>query len=154
MTSYHTVGKPVIRKDATAKVLGEAVYTGDIKLPGLLHGKALRSSYPHALIKNINTEKAKAVSGVHAVLTAKDIPGINAFGLAIADQPVLADKKVRMMGDAVALVAAETEEIALEALDKIKVDYEPLPAYFTVDDALREDAIPIHEKEPASAYQS
>jgi CO/xanthine dehydrogenase Mo-binding subunit len=146
MTSYHTVGKPVIRKDATAKVLGEAVYTGDIKLPGLLHGKALRSSYPHALIKNINTEKAKAVSGVHAVLTAKDIPGINAFGLAIADQPVLADKKVRMMGDAVALVAAETEEIALEALDKIKVDYEPLPAYFTVDDALREDAIPIHEK--------
>ena len=146
MTSYHTVGKPVIRKDATAKVLGEAVYTGDIKLPGLLHGKALRSSYPHALIKNINTEKAKAVSGVHAVLTAKDIPGINAFGLAIADQPVLADKKVRMMGDAVALVAAETEEIALETLDKIKVDYEPLPAYFTVDDALREDAIPIHEK--------
>ncbi|NLC37823.1 MAG: molybdopterin-dependent oxidoreductase [Clostridia bacterium] len=146
MTSYHTVGKPVIRKDATAKVLGEAVYTGDIKLPGLLHGKALRSSYPHALIKNINTEKAKAVSGVHAVLTAKDIPGINAFGLAIADQPVLADKKVRMMGDAVALVAAETDEIALEALDKIKVDYEPLPAYFTVDDALREDAIPIHEK--------
>ena len=146
MTSYNAIGKPVIRKDVTAKTLGEAIYTGDMKPPGLLYGKALRSSYPHALIKNINTEKAKTLPGVHAVLTAQDIPGINLFGLSITDQPVLADEKVRMMGDAVALVAAETEEIALEALDQIKVDYEPLPAYFTIEDALKEEALPIHQK--------
>lgn len=146
MTQYNTVGKPVIRKDVTSKVLGEATYAGDINLPGLLYGKALRSSHPHALIRNIDTGKAKNIPGVHAVLTAKDIPGINVFGLSIADQPVLADEKVRMMGDAVALVAAETEEIAEEALDKIKVEYEPLPAYFTVEEALKEDALPIHKQ--------
>lgn len=145
MSEHSSIGKSVIRKDAEIKALGKACYTGDMKFPGLLYGKALRSSYPHAGIISIDTEGARSLSGVHAVLTAKDIPGINLFGLAIPDQPVLAEDKVRMMGDAVALVAAETPEIAEEALLRINVEYQEMPAYFTPEEALREGAVPIHE---------
>ena len=89
------VGKSVKRNDVEAKTRGRAVYAGDIKMEGMLHGKALRSSYPHARIVRIETAAALALPGVRAVLTAGDIPGINRFGLAIADQPVLAAEKVR-----------------------------------------------------------
>ncbi|HHY59838.1 MAG TPA: molybdopterin-dependent oxidoreductase [Clostridia bacterium] len=145
MSELRVVGKPVIRKDALTKALGTAVYAGDLYRPGMLIGKALRSRYPHARIISIDTAAAEKLPGVHAVMTHKDIPGINRFGLSILDQPVLADDKVRMMGDAVALVAAESEEIAQEALSLIKVEYEELPGYFTVEEALAEDALPIHE---------
>ena len=146
MQELNVVGHKVVRKDAEAKALGQACYTGDMKFEGLLHGKALRSSYPHAKIISINTEEARAIPGVRAVLTAKDIPGTNLFGLSILDQPVLADDKVRMMGDAVALVAADTVDIAEGALLKIKVRYEELPGVFTIEDALKEDAPKVHEK--------
>ena len=142
---FSVVGHSVKRKDVEAKVKGQAVYAGDMKFNGLLHGKALRSAYPHAKILSIDTAAAVSIPGVHAVITAKDIPGINRFGLAIADQPVLADDKVRMMGDAVALVAAETLEIAEEACRLIKVDYEELPGIFTIEDALQKDAPKVHE---------
>ena len=141
---FSVVGHSVRRKDVEAKATGQAVYAGDRKFDGLLHGKALRSAYPHAKIIDIDTSAAKAMSGVRAVITAKDIPGINRFGLAIADQPVLADDKVRMMGDAVALVAADTLEIAEEACRLIKIDYEELPGVFTIEDALREGAPKVH----------
>ncbi|MHB1405803.1 MAG: xanthine dehydrogenase family protein molybdopterin-binding subunit [Desulfitobacteriaceae bacterium] len=141
---FSVVGHSVRRKDVEAKATGQAVYAGDMKFDGLLHGKALRSAYPHAKIIDIDTSAAKAMSGVRAVITAKDIPGINRFGLAIADQPVLADDKVRMMGDAVALVAADTLEIAEEACRLIKIDYEELPGVFTIEDALREGAPKVH----------
>jgi len=146
MVDYSTIGKSVVRKDVEAKTLGKACYTGDMKFPGLLYGCALRSPYPHAAIISIDTEAARALPGVQAVLTARDIPGVNLFGLAIADQPVLAADKVRMMGDAVVLVAAETLEIAREALERIKVEYQELPAYFTPEEALAEGAVPIHDK--------
>lgn len=146
MSELRIVGKEVVRKDVVPKALGNAVYAGDLYKPGMLVGKALRSKYAHARILGIDTAAAEKVPGVHAVLTHKDIPGINAFGLDILDQPVLAADKVRMMGDAVALVAAENEESAEEALSLIKVEYEELPGYFTIEDALAEDAIPIHEK--------
>lgn len=146
MRDLHVVGQSVIRKDVKAKALGQAVYTGDMKLEGMLHGKALRSSYPHARIVNIDTAEAAAMPGVRAVLTAKDIPGINRFGLAIADQPVLADEKVRMMGDPVALVAADSLQEAEEACRRIRVEYEELPAVFTLEDALREGAPKVHEQ--------
>lgn len=102
------VGHRVIRKDSAIKVTGEAIYAGDIKMPGMLYGKALRSQYPHAKILSIDTSAAEAIEGVHCVMTARDLPGINRFGLAILDQPVLAEDKVRMMGDSVAFVAAES----------------------------------------------
>lgn len=146
MEQFAVVGQSLQRKDAEAKALGKACYAGDLKFEGLLHGKALRSAYPHARIISIDTAAAEAMPGVHAVLTAKDIPGINVFGLAIQDQPVLAQDKVRMMGDAVALVAADSVDLAAEAVRKIKVEYEELPAVFTIEDALKEGAPKVHEK--------
>ncbi|MDA8333782.1 MAG: molybdopterin-dependent oxidoreductase [Peptococcaceae bacterium] len=140
------VGQSLTRKDAQAKAMGQSIYAGDIGMDGLLYGKALRSAYPHAGIIGVDTAAAKAVPGVHAVLTARDIPGINRFGLAIADQPVLAEDKVRMMGDAVALVAADTLEIAEAACRKIEVQYEELPGVFTIGDALKEGAPKVHEQ--------
>lgn len=141
----NVVGQPVIRKDALSKALGTAEYTGDMEVRGMLYGKALRSRYPHARILSIDTGAARALPGVRAVLTARDIPGENAFGLAIKDQPVLAADKVRMMGDAVALVAADTEEIAEEALERIRVEYQELPGVFTIEDAIAEGAPLVHE---------
>jgi len=93
----------------------------------MLHARTLRARFPHALIKRIDTSKAKALPGVHAVLTAEDIPGQKNHGLVIADWPALAHEKVRYIGDPVAIVAADTREIASQALELIEVDYEPLP---------------------------
>lgn len=146
MDQNSVVGQRMQRKDADAKARGKACYTGDMKFEGLLFGKALRSVYPHAKILSINTAAAEAMPGVHAVLTAKDIPGTNIFGLAIQDQPVLAQEKVRMMGDAVALVAADSVDLAEEALRKIKVEYEELPGVFKIEDALKEGAPKVHEQ--------
>ncbi|MCJ7694079.1 MAG: hypothetical protein MUO40_01500, partial [Anaerolineaceae bacterium] len=115
MEELRIVGKPVKRVDAYSKVTGKAVYAGDIQLPGMLYAKVLRSSYPHAYLEEIDISKAKLVPGVHCVLTAKDIKGTNRYGIAIQDQQVLAETKVRFMGDAIAAVAAETEEQAEEA---------------------------------------
>ena len=120
------VGKSVVRLDARDKVRGKLQYGADLEYPGALIGKVLRSPYPHALIKRIDVEKAKAVPGVAAVLTARDVPGRNGFGAIIPDQPVICGEKVRFVGDGVALVAAETEAIAIDALERIDeelVDY-------------------------------
>jgi CO/xanthine dehydrogenase Mo-binding subunit len=152
-SDQRVVGKRVVRKDSVPKVMGEAIYAGDIKMPGMLYGKALRSSYPHARILSIDTSAAEAIPGVRAVVTAKDLPGINRFGLAILDQEVLASEKVRMMGDSVAFVAAESAEICEEAVRAIKVDYEELPAVFTVEDALREGAPLVHADVPGNLLQ-
>ena len=141
-----TVGQSVLRTDAKLKVMGKLAYGADYPQEGFLHGKILRSPYPHARIKAIHTEKAQKLDGVAAVLTAKDVPGRNSFGVAIPDQPVICGDKVRFVGDAVALVAAETEEIAQEALGLIEVEYERLPAVFDPLEALKPGAPPIHEK--------
>ena len=150
---HRVVGKRVVRKDSAIKVTGEAIYAADIKMPGMLYGKTLRSEYPHAKIISIDTSAARAIPGVHAVMTAKDLPGINRYGLSILDQVVLADEKVRMMGDPVAYVAAETEDIAEDAVRAIKVTYEPLPAVFTVEDAMKEGAPLVHEDVPGNILQ-
>lgn len=145
MEALHSVGQPLVRKDATAKALGKAVYTGDMKLPGMLVGKALRSQYAHARILSIDTSAAEKIPGVRCVLTAKDLPAKNCFGLAIKDQEVLASDKVRMMGDAVALVAADDLDTAEDAIEAIKVEYEELPGVFTIEDALAQGAPLVHE---------
>ncbi|MCS6774209.1 MAG: molybdopterin-dependent oxidoreductase, partial [Thermoflexales bacterium] len=140
------VGRPLPRPDAVAKVTGAAKYTDDYVFPGMLHAATLRAGIPHARIVRIDTSKAKALPGVVAVLTHEDVPGHKNHGLVYEDWPVLCYDKVRYVGDAVAIVAAETRAIAEEALKLIEVEYEPLPV---VDDpvaALAPDAPRVHEQ--------
>ena len=140
------VGQPVSRTDARLKATGNLAYGADYPQENFLHGKILRSPFPHANIRTIHIDKAKELPGVVAVLLAKDVPGRNGFGVVIPDQPVICGEKVRFVGDAVALVAAETEAIAQKALSLIEVDYDPLPAIFDPRESLKPGALPIHEK--------
>lgn len=142
------VGRPLPRTDAVAKVTGAAVYADDLSFPGMLYGAVLRAGVPHARIRGIDITAARALPGVHAVLTAADIPGENRHGLVHRDWPVLCAEKVRYVGDAVALVAAETPEIARQALDLIRVDYEPLPVLADPLRALEPEAPRVHEEWP------
>jgi CO/xanthine dehydrogenase Mo-binding subunit len=139
------VGHRVIRLDAQQKVMGKALYAGDIDMPGMLCGRVLRSPFPSARVLSIDTARARSLPGVRAVITADDIPGINRYGLAIQDQRVYTDGKVRYRGDAICAVAAETEEMAREALALIKVEYEELPGVFSSLEALKPGAPPVHE---------
>jgi len=134
------IGASPPRLDAWEKATGQIQYTGDMAMTGMLHGKILWSPHPHALIKRIDTSAALAMPGVHAVLTHKDVAGPNLYGVAVLDQRVLAQGKVRSVGDAVALVAAESEEQAEAAIERIVVDYEPLPGVFTIEAALAPNA--------------
>lgn len=143
---YSVIGHKVRRRDAVDKATGKAAYADDIYLPNMLYGRALRSAYPHALIKGIDCSAAERVPGVVAILTAKDVPGLNRYGLVYLDQRVLADDKVRCLGDAVALVVAESERAAEEALGLIRVDYEELPGVFSAEEALKPGAPLVHEK--------
>jgi CO/xanthine dehydrogenase Mo-binding subunit len=141
------IGTSPPRLDAAEKVTGKTLYTGDLTMPGMLHAKILWSAHPHALIKRVDTTVARAMPGVHAVLTHKDVAGPNRYGVAVLDQRVLAQGKVRSIGDAVALVAADSEEQAEAAVERIVVDYEPLPGVFTIEDALAPDAPLVNDGE-------
>jgi CO/xanthine dehydrogenase Mo-binding subunit/aerobic-type carbon monoxide dehydrogenase small subunit (CoxS/CutS family) len=136
----------VIRKDAAGKVKGTALYADDLREENLLYGKLLLSEYPHAQILSIDTSEAKAMDGVAAVLTAKDIPGRKVFGLHLPHQPVMAEDKVKYLGDSVAVVFAETVAIAEEAVKKINVEYKPLPGVFSPIEGMKEDAPKIHDQ--------
>ena len=142
---YRFIGQPTPRKDALSIVTGKAIYINDVKLPNMLIGKVLRSPYPHAIIKEIKVEKAKSLPGVKAVLTYKDVPD---WKLGLPSHLRVLDRKVRFVGDAVSLVAAETEEIAQEALDLIEVEYEVLPAVFDVEEAIKEGAPQLYDEFP------
>lgn len=140
------IGKTIPKLDAPSKVSGEARYVHDIELPGMLVGKILRSNRVHARISRIDTRAAEALPGVYAVLTAADTPGVP-LGHG-RDNPPLKGDKVRCIRDEIAAVAAESEEIAEDALGLIEVDYEDLPAVFTPADALKEGAPVIHDHHP------
>ena len=109
---FRWIGKNVPKPDSMEKSLGATQYAGDMHMPGMLVGRIKWSGVPHAIIRDIETSEAKKVPGVRAVLTARDIPGLNRYGLAYLDQRVLADDKVRSAVDPVALVAAEADEAA------------------------------------------
>lgn len=143
---YNVVGEAKPRPDAVAKVTGAAKYADDIVFPNMLFGATLRAMVPHALIRKIDTNKAKALPGVQAVLTHEDVPGRKNHGLVTIDWPVLCYDKVRYVGDAIAIVAADTQEIAKEALKLIEVEYEPLPVVDTAEYAHQPDAPRVHEK--------
>jgi xanthine dehydrogenase molybdenum-binding subunit len=151
---FKIVGKSVKRDDVLEKVTGEAQYTGDIKLPGMLHGKIKRAAIAHARIKSIDVSKALAYPGVKAVLTHETVPRVLHYGSphprsasCTKDQYIL-DDKVRFWGEGVAAVAAISEEIADEALDLIEVEYDALPAVFEPEEAAQPGAPLIHEVGP------
>jgi len=144
MDQYRIIGQPVERVDGVAMVSGQAVYGPDVKLPGMLWGKILRSPIAHGKILRVDVEKAKKLAGVRAVITAEDAPQ-RRYNFPIHDETVFAIDKVRYIGDAVAAVAAVEEEIAEEALGLIEVDYEELPAVFDAEEAMREGAPLVHE---------
>ncbi|MFQ5576084.1 MAG: xanthine dehydrogenase family protein molybdopterin-binding subunit, partial [Anaerolineae bacterium] len=120
------------------------MYAADLYLEGMLHARALRSRHPHARLLQVDTAKARALPGVAAVLTAGDIPGRKDCGIHEVDWPVLCYDKTRYVGDAIALVAAESEAIAAQALELITVEYEPLPVVSGPKEAARPDAPAVH----------
>lgn len=138
-----TLGMDTPQVTAKAKVQGRAVYAGDYKVAGMLHGKILRSPYPHARIVRIDTSAARALPGVKAVLTGDDAPP-NMWGVHHKERHVLAKGVVRYCGEEVAAVAALTDEIARDALDLIQVEYEELPAILSTTEAMDEEAFGIH----------
>lgn len=137
------VGQRVTRPDSRPHVTGQTRYIDDLSFPNMLHMKILRSEYAHARIVRIDVSKAEKMPGVVATLTGREIP-VNSFGPSYQDQPVLADDKVRHMGDGVVAVAAETEQQAQDALARIKVQYEPLPLVLDPIEAMGDDSPNIH----------
>ncbi len=143
MTGPSAIGASVPRSTEAGKVTGETTYTADFALPGMLWGALARSPLPHAHVVGINTDRARAMSGVHAVITALDVPNVR-FGRSVRDRPLLAWDRVRFIGEGVAAVAAETLEEAREAAQAIEVEYEDLPAVFDMDAAVAESAPLLH----------
>lgn len=144
------IGQRIPTSDSLLKVTGEAIFTDDLVFPNLLHGKILTSPYAHAHIRNIDTSKAEALPGVYAVVTFKDSPetfycrNMRTIHDGNPATERIFDDTVRYVGDKVAAVAAETEEIASKALRLINVQYDQLPAVFDPEDALKKDAFPIY----------
>jgi CO/xanthine dehydrogenase Mo-binding subunit len=141
--SESTLGRDTPQVNARSKVLGRALYAGDIQLPGMLHGKVLRSPYARARILSIDTRAARALPGVKAVITGDDAPAVR-WGVSHKDRHILARGQVRFCGEEVAAVAATSEDIALDALDLIRVEYEEEPALLDPALALAADAPRVH----------
>ena len=141
--TFNVIGKPATRVDAQSKVTGQALFSGDLSMPGMLHMKILFAERPHARITRLDTSKAEACPGVVAVFTAKDVP-VNEYGLQKNDQPVLCGDVIRFVGDQVALVVAETEEAAAKARDLISIEFDDLPVVTDPEIAMRPEAPLIH----------
>ncbi len=138
------IGKSERRVDSWGKVTGRAKFAEDYSVGHQLWGMVLRSQYPHAFIRSIDVSAAAKLAGVEAVLTAKDFPGSKVFGIVLKNQQILAEDRVRYLGDGVALVAARTREIAEQALKLIRVEYDLLPVVSDPEEALKPDAPILH----------
>jgi 4-hydroxybenzoyl-CoA reductase alpha subunit len=147
MKDFDIIGSRASRFDTPDKATGDAVFVDDISKPGMLFGALLQSPHAHAKVLSIDTAQAKKLPGVKAVITSKET-GTIPYGVSPAryDETVFATDKVRYIGDEIAAVAATTLEIALKAVELIKVEYEILPAVFTIEDAMKKDAPQLHEK--------
>lgn len=146
MTEYSVIGKRIPRVDAAEKVIGQAKYAADYSLPDMLWCKVLRSPYPHARILHIDTSRAERLPGVKAVVTGKDFHGWSwGWMPATRDEPPLAVEKVRYLFEAVAAVAAIDEDIAEEAVELIRVDYEELPGVFDPEEAMKDGTPQVHD---------
>ena len=161
MTSTQALGKSQARLDGPAKVTGRALYPGDISYPQMLHMATLFAGRPHARILSIDSSTAESAPGVVAVLTAKDVP-VNAYGLQMPDQPVLCGPGsgrpgadvVRFVGDQIALIIAETEDLARAALPLIRVEWQDLPLELDAEAAMRPDAYQLHHDKPGNITYS
>ncbi len=140
---YKIIGKASPRSDGPEKTTGAGLYGVDITLPDMLWCKVLRSPYPHAKILNIDTSAAEALPGVHAVITGEHFKG-KRWGKLIQDEPIIAWDRVMYIGDKVAAVAAEDEDIAENALNLIDVEYQELPSVFTIDESIKSSAPVLH----------
>ena len=142
------VGQRIPRVDSTMQVTGLCPYGEDYERPRMLIAKGCFSAIPHGKILRVDTSAAEKMEGVRAVITAKDVPynrnGCGFYG--ISDQPILAEDRVRYRGDCIAVVAAETEAQAVAAVAAIVVEYEPLPAVYTLEEALAPEAPVLHEE--------
>jgi CO/xanthine dehydrogenase Mo-binding subunit len=153
------IGQSVSRLDAIGKVTGQTLFPGDIDLPNQAYMKILFAHRPHAIIQRIDASKALALPGVIAVFTAQDMP-VNEYGLIMPDQPVLCGpgsgkpgaERVRFIGDQVALVVADTEEIAARGRDLIQVDYEDLPVVADMLEAMRPEAPRLHPDHASNIF--
>jgi len=146
MTNFHYIGKEASRPDGPDKAAGKALYIQDLQRPGMLYGKIKFSDFPHARIKHIDTSKAERLTGVRAVITAFNTPEIR-LGF-MRDNFALKKDKVRQYRDEIVAVAAIDPEIAAEATELIKVEYEPLPGLFSPHEAMKEGAPLVHETDP------
>lgn len=146
-SEYGVIGTPLIRPDAVEKVTGKTQFSDDLYFDGMLHARVKRAGVPHAIVKRINIDRALQLPDVAAVLTAKDIPGENRHGVVIPDWPVLigVGERVRYVGDAIAIVAAENREIASNALDLIDVEYELLEVVSDPRQARQPGSPELHE---------
>lgn len=136
----------MLTRDAVGLVTGSTRFGDDLRPAGMLHGKILWSAHPHAEILSVDSSEAEKIPGVWRVITARDIPGKNQAGLVIRDQPAIAFDKVRYIGDGLAAVFAESPEIAERALEKIRVEYRPLPGVFSPEQAAHPDAPRLHSR--------
>ncbi len=154
MKQYRVINTRAPRVDAHDKVTGKARYTDDLSMPGMLYGAILHSPQAHAKIISVDTSEAEKLPGVAAVITAKDTPGIT-FGVSPAryDEQIFASEKVRYIGDEIAAVAAINPEIARNALDLIKVEFEEIPAVLDGREAMKEDAPLLHERYKRNVVQ-
>ena len=146
------IGESVARNDALDKVTGRLKFPGDLNMAGQLYAKMLWSEHPHARI-HVDTSAAEAVPGVVAVFTGKDVP-CNEFGLIFKDQPVFSDTVARSVGDPVAMVVAETEQVATQARELIRVSYEDLPVVTDPREAMKPGAPLVHERKGTNVLQS
>jgi CO/xanthine dehydrogenase Mo-binding subunit/aerobic-type carbon monoxide dehydrogenase small subunit (CoxS/CutS family) len=146
--THKSVGHTHLRPDGIEKVIGTAIYTDDLVFDNMLYAKVRRAMIPHGFLKRLNISKAKALKGVVAVLTAQDIPGEHNHGLVIYDWPVMVGvgERVRYVGDAIAIVAAETQEIAEQASALIEAEFDLQPVITNSIQARQEGVPQIHEK--------
>ena len=147
MAKTQAIGQRLLRPDAVDKVTGRARFPGDLTMDAVLYMKVLFSTQAHARIVSIDTSEAADLPGVVAILTHKDVP-VNEYGLIHKDQPALSGEKVRSVFDRVALVVAETQQIARRARDLIKVEYEPLPVLVDPRESMKSGAVAIHKQWP------
>lgn len=146
--NYQVIGQVMERPDAVEKVTGEAKFTDDLKFDGMLYAAVKRAGVPHAFLRRLDVSKARALSGVVSVLTAEDIPGEHNHGLVIYDWPAIVglDERVRYVGDAVAIVAAQTQAVAEQAVSLIEADFDSQPIISDPVQARRDDVPNLHEK--------
>ncbi|HEX5451240.1 MAG TPA: 2Fe-2S iron-sulfur cluster-binding protein, partial [Candidatus Limnocylindrales bacterium] len=152
--TYGPMGSSAVLVDGLNSVQGQLPYADDLTLPGMLFGSVVWSAHPYARIVRLETTAAKAAPGVHRVLTAADVPGLNAHGRTVPDQPVFCSDTVRFTGDPIAMILADTLEHAQAAAALVEVDYEPLAGLFSPQESLREDAPQLVTSAPGNVCKA